>query len=141
MLRHVNFEELSNNAAQLQDMITQFRSYESSLVWPNLWVHPDMLVAKLHKIEAQLGINPVRIGDVIFNSLDNVKVFVETQASGLSFSLFHDAVMLLESLTDVYVERRDIISEWYQASRVGPSEVEAKHQAYSTYSFWHYKGR
>lgn len=77
---------------------------------------------KLQQIEAKLGDYPVRLGDIIFNSLQDVKVFVEEHDSGLSFSLFHDAVTLLESLTDVYVEPKEIILEWFQASRVGLSD-------------------
>ncbi len=89
----------------------------------------DQIHKKLRLLEASLGDNPVRIGDIIFNSLDEVKTFVEMKASGLSFSIFHDAVTLLESLMDVYIECKEIILEWFQSSCVGLSEVEAKHVA------------
>lgn len=64
---------------------------------------------------------------MIFNSLEDVKLFVESHAAGISFAILHDAITLLESLTNVYAQHQDIILEWYQASRVGLSEVEAKH--------------
>jgi hypothetical protein len=45
----------------------------------------DEINLKLWTIEAKLGDNPVRIGDIIINSLDDVIDYVESHASGLLF--------------------------------------------------------
>jgi hypothetical protein len=82
---------------------------------------------KIKLLEAQLGEEPARLGDVVFSSKDDVAVFVEEHASGLSFALFNDSITLLESITEVYIERKDVLTEYYQAGHVGLSEPEAKH--------------
>lgn len=133
-LNHVDFSSLSSSALPISDIQSKLSTLESTILTltqmsSNTTHSPDAILTRLRTLEAQVGVNPVRIGNLIFNSLEDTKVFVETHASGLSFSLFHDAVTLLESLTDVYVERQELILEWYQASRVGLSEVEAKHVA------------
>ncbi len=46
-----------------------------------------------------------------------------------SFFLFHDAVTLLESLSSTHVERKDVLQEWYQSSKVGVNEASARHMA------------
>jgi hypothetical protein len=78
-------------------------------------------------LEARLGKEPACLGDVVFSSKDDVAVFVEEHASGLSFALFQDAITLLESITEVYIERKDVLTEYYQTGRVGLSKPKAKH--------------
>lgn len=46
-----------------------------------------------------------------------------------AFSFFHDAVTLLESLSAAHVERRDVLQEWYQSSKVGVNKAHACHMA------------
>ena len=46
-----------------------------------------------------------------------------------SFSMFQGFVTLMERLSSTYVERKDVISEWYQATKVGLDEREARHVA------------
>jgi len=46
---------------------------------------------------------------------------------GLSFSLFHDAVTLLESIMDGLSRKADVLAAMYQASHVGFDEDEATH--------------
>jgi hypothetical protein len=57
-----------------------------------------------------------------------------------AFSMFQDIVTLMERLSGTYVERKDVISKWYQATKVGLDEREARHVASFkiTYpiSFW-----
>jgi len=62
-----------------------------------------------------------------------------------SFSMFQDIVTLMERLSGTYVERKEVISERYQATKVGLDEREARHVAsfkitYPTV-FGHIKGR
>jgi hypothetical protein len=45
------------------------------------------------------------------------------------FCMFHDVITLLEHLSGNYVERKDVVNEWYQASKVGLDEREARHVA------------
>lgn len=89
----------------------------------------ESLKVKVQLLESRLGENPVRIGDYIFNSKEDVRAWVEEHASGLSFSLFHDPITLMENLTDIHMERKDVITEFYQASKIGFSEPESKHIA------------
>jgi hypothetical protein len=56
-------------------------------------------------------------------------LFVERHIPSNSFFLFHDSVTLLESLTTSHVERRDVLQEWYQSSKVGVNEALARHMA------------
>jgi hypothetical protein len=44
-----------------------------------------------------------------------------------AFSMFQDIVTLMERLSGTYVERKDVISKWYQATKVGLDEREARH--------------
>ena len=44
-----------------------------------------------------------------------------------SVSLFHDAITLLESITDGHTRKADVMAAMYQASRVGFDEDEATH--------------
>jgi hypothetical protein len=111
--------DLGAMANTCQQLTMRLQALESPSGSPFPSVQLSALTSKLQRLEAQLGVNPVCLGDIIFNSLEDVRLFVETHASGLSFSLFHDVVTLLESLTDVYAERQDIILEWYQASHRG----------------------
>jgi len=53
----------------------------------------------------------------------------EKMVSSISFSNFHDAVSLLEALRESFMERKDVISEWYQSTKVGLSEAEASTMA------------
>jgi hypothetical protein len=46
-----------------------------------------------------IGENPVQIGDYIFNSKEDVWLWVEENAFGVSFSLFHGLITLKENLT------------------------------------------
>jgi hypothetical protein len=54
-------------------------------------------------LEARVGEYPVQIGDSIFNSREDVEVWVEENASCLSFSLFHNPV---ENLTNENIEKK-----------------------------------
>ena len=45
------------------------------------------------------------------------------------FYLFHDAVTILESLTGAFEERKEVLNEWYQSTKVGCSAQEARHIA------------
>ena len=78
-------------------------------------------------IEACLPSDPFVIGGCTFNSKADVALFVEKELSGVSFSLFHDVITLLESITDGQSKKTDVMAAMYQASRVGFDEDEATH--------------
>jgi hypothetical protein len=82
---------------------------------------------QIRLIEARLPSDPFTIGALKFNSKADVALFVEKEMSGISFSLFHDAVTLLESITDGTSHKADVMAAMYQASRVGFDEDEATH--------------
>ncbi len=55
----------------------------------------------------------------MFQSRADVALFVETKMPTNAFSMFHDVVTLMERLSGNYVERKDVVNEWYQATKVG----------------------
>jgi hypothetical protein len=64
-----------------------------------------------------------------FQFRSDVAVFMENKMPSNSFFIFQDIVTLMERLSSTYVERKDVISEWYQATKVGLDEREARHVA------------
>jgi len=58
------------------------------------------LKTQLTLIEARLPSDPFIIGGRTLNSKADVALFIEKEVSGLSFSIFHDVITLLESITD-----------------------------------------
>jgi hypothetical protein len=89
-------------------------------------------------IQCQLKLLKARIppnflrkgGGCTFNSKADLMLFIEEKmVSSISFSNFHDAVSLLEALRESFMERKDVISEWYQSTKVGLSEAEASTMA------------
>ncbi len=93
--------------------------------------YPDMqinlLKAQLKLLEARLPYDPFTIGGRNFNSKADVALFVEKEMPGISFSLIHDALTLLESITDGHTRKADVMAAMYQASRMGFNEEEATH--------------
>lgn len=87
------------------------------------------LQAHLDLIEACLPNNPFIIGGRSFNSKADVALFVTDYLSGISFSLFHDVVTLLQSVCADHVLKSDVMTEWYHAGRVGLNEEEVTHVA------------
>ncbi len=85
---------------------------------------------QLKLLESRIPVhNLLKLGGSVFQSRADVAVFVETKMPSNSFSMFHDIITLMERLTGNYVERKDVISEWYQATKVGLDEREARHVA------------
>ncbi len=64
-----------------------------------------------------------------FKSKGDVQLFVEKKMSTNLFHLCHDPITLLESLTGLHVEKKDVLNEMYQADRVGMNDAEAPHCA------------
>jgi hypothetical protein len=71
----------------------------------------------LKALESRIPIyNLLRLGGMTFQSHSEVAVFVENKMPSNSFSIFQDIVTLMERLSGSYVERKEVISEWYQAT-------------------------
>jgi hypothetical protein len=93
--------------------------------------------AEIAALKIQLNILSSRIpldatmslGGHIFKSKGDVQLFVEHKMSTNLFHLCHDPITLLESLTGVHVEKKDVLNEMYQADRVGMNDAEARHCA------------
>jgi hypothetical protein len=107
---------LAADFASLQQRVT---SLESS---SPLDVQVTLIKAQLKLLEARLPSDPFTIGGRNFNSKADVALFVEKDMPGISFSLFHDALTLLESITDGHTRKADVMAAMYQASRVGFDE-------------------
>ena len=93
--------------------------------------------AEIAALKIQLNILASRIpldstmsmGGHIFKSKGDVQLFVEKKMSTNLFHLCHDPITLLESLTGLHVEKKDVLNEMYQADRVGMNDAEARHCA------------
>jgi len=90
---------------------------------------PDikLVQAQLKLLEARLPSDTFSIGSRTFNSKADVALFVEKDMPGVSFSLFHDALTLLESISDGSTQKSDVMASMYQASQIGFDEDEATH--------------
>jgi len=128
---------LQRLVADVQDMATRLSAMEQrsapSLVPAVSFDTQDeigALKSQLKMLEARVPLhNVLRLGGRIFQSRSEVALFIEKNMPSNSFSMFHDIVTLMERLSGTYVERKDVISEWYQASKVGLDEREARHIA------------
>jgi hypothetical protein len=88
------------------------------------------LHSDLKRVEARVPkYNNLMLGGKIFQSKVDVELFVSEKMPSNGFYLFHDAVTILESLTGAFQERKELISEWYQSTKVGCSAQEARHIA------------
>ncbi len=88
------------------------------------------LKMQMKLLEARLLTHSIlKLGGFTFQSRADVAMFVETKMPSNTFSMFHDVITLLERLSGNYVECKDVINEWYQASKVGLDEREARHVA------------
>ena len=97
----------------------------------------ETLVSEINSVKAELRrldarvpkINNMMLGGQVFQSKADVDLFISKSVPTNAFYLFHDAVTILESLSGAFQERKEVLSEWYQSSRVGCSAQEARHIA------------
>jgi hypothetical protein len=83
---------------------------------------------QLKLLEARLPThNVLKLGGFIFQSRSDVALFVESKTPSNAFCMFHDVVTLMERLSGNYVECKEVINKWYQATKVGLDEREARH--------------
>jgi len=88
------------------------------------------LKAELKRLESRVPkYNNLMLGGRIFQSKADVELFVSKTMPTNSYYLFHDAVTLLESFSGAFQERKEVLSEWYQSTKVGCSAQEARHFA------------
>lgn len=68
-------------------------------------------------MEAQMPMhNILKLGGFVFQSRADVALFVKSKMPSNDFALFHVVITLMERLTGNYIERKEVINEWYQAS-------------------------
>jgi hypothetical protein len=117
-------EVLGSEQEKLTELVLQKPNRDPSTI-------PDMghLSARLRLVEARLPSTSTRLGGEAFQSRVDVLAFVEGHVPSNCFYLFHDVVTLMESLTTSHVERKDVLQEWYQSSKVGVNEASACHMA------------
>jgi hypothetical protein len=87
----------------------------------------ETVKAQLRLIEAWLPSDHFTIRDQAFNSKTDAALFMEKEMSGISLSLLHDVVSLMESITNGHVQKSEVMAEMYQATQVGFNEDEATH--------------
>jgi len=93
---------------------------------------PDIrtFTAQLKVLEARIPTLPNGwLGGELFQSRVDVMMFVEVHVPSNAFHLFHDVVTLLESLSTTHVERKDVLQEWYQYTKVGVNKASARYMA------------
>jgi hypothetical protein len=71
----------------------------------------------------------MKLGGFSFQSREDVFGFVESKMPSNAYYLFHNAVTLLESLSGVFYEQKDVLNELYQSQKVGVNAQEARHIA------------
>jgi hypothetical protein len=71
----------------------------------------------------------MHLGGKLYQSKNDVELFVASSMPLNTFHHFHDAVTILESLSSSFTERKDVLAEMYQSAKVGVSAQEAKHIA------------
>ena len=81
---------------------------------------------KLKILEARVSSKPIIIGVKVFTSFPDVHKFVVDCVPPNIYFLFHDTVTLLESISDAYTSKSDIMLEMHQGQKAGFSnEAEA----------------
>jgi hypothetical protein len=81
-------------------------------------------------LESRIPLDAVMaIGGQLFKSKGEVMMFVEKEMPPNLYYLCHDPVTLLENIAGLHVERTSIVSELYQADRIGMTAAEARHCA------------
>ncbi len=117
--------QLSNDARELKALALPNNS-ALGLGGANL----ATLQAKIWLLESRLLSDlKGRLGGELFQSRVDVLLFVEKNVPSNAFYLYHDAVTLLESLSSSYVERKDVLQEWYQSTKFGVKKAAAHHMA------------
>ncbi|MFN9983521.1 MAG: hypothetical protein ACK53Y_26580, partial [bacterium] len=68
------------------------------------------LQAEVKLLEARMPSNPFTIGGKTFNSKADVALFVEKDMPGVSYSVFHDIITLLESISDGHSKKENVMA-------------------------------
>jgi hypothetical protein len=55
----------------------------------------------------------------MFQFRSDITLLAETKMLSNAFSMFHDVITLMEWLSGSYMERKEVIKEWNQATKVG----------------------
>ncbi len=85
------------------------------------------LQMKLATIEARVSSTPITVCGRTFLSLPDVEAWVVKNAPAGVFYFYHDAVSLLELLNSTDMIRSEVLTELYQAHKVGlKAEAEAR---------------
>jgi hypothetical protein len=134
--------KVGEDMKQVMDLVQVLAMEQESLVETVIAaqaqaVTPPVLAPELETLRAQLlllearlpNVSAGRLGGNAFQSRSDVLLYVERHVPFNAFHLFHDAVTLLESLTSSHIERKDVLQEWYQSSKVGVNEAAAHHMA------------
>lgn len=120
--------------AQLRDQIeTAQRSWNFTSAGGNLAAGGNVqaelrsLSEKFRLLEARVASIPVTVCGRTFLSLPDMVSYVSNHIPTNLYYLFHDAVSLLESITDAFVAREHVWDEMYKGQKIGlSSESEAR---------------
>jgi len=73
-----------------------------------------------------VSVSPMIFGGRPFHSRADVTLFIEKKVPTNGYSLFLNGVTLMESMSEYYVERWDVLQETYQAVKIGVNEAESR---------------
>jgi hypothetical protein len=77
----------------------------------------------LKLLEARVPLhNILKLGGQSFQSHADIALFDKDKLPTNAFAMFHDVVTLMDRLSGSYTERKHMINEWYQATKVGLDE-------------------
>jgi len=125
-----NLAEFVKLLAMEQEKLTETVVMRGQTNSSALLVEINGLKARLRLLDAKLPHAMAgQLGGEVFQSRVDVLLFIENHVPLNSFYLFHDVIMLMESLTMSHVERKDVLQEWYQSAKVGVNESSAWHMA------------
>ncbi len=128
---------LNDNSHLIQELLQRVTQLESSAIQSRLGfpLESSTLGEDVNSLKIQIKLlesrlpthNLLKLGGQMFQSRPDIALFVETKMPTNSFSMFHDVITLMERLSGSYIERTEVINEWYQATKVGLDECEARH--------------
>ena len=73
-----------------------------------------------------MSVSPMIFGGQPFHSRADIMLFIEKEVPTNGYSLFLNGVTLMESMSEYYVEQRDVLQEIYQAVKIGVNEAESR---------------
>jgi hypothetical protein len=123
-----DMDRLANRLAMCENTLGQ--SHHSSSSDTDIRSEVAQLKNLIKAVDLKIPkFSTMQLGGKLYQSKNDVELFVASSMPSNAFHHFHDAVTILESLSSSFTERKDVLAEMYQSAKVGVSAQEAKHIA------------